>query len=110
MEDLQLQRLVEDAARTPAGDPAWLRLWRVVEPAVWALVDRPRFASHLAHSADVRRRIVGTIHARLVFDIENYLRSRRINPRLHFMRWLRTLTKRIGMRCATAPHGLQLQT
>ena len=112
MEDLQLQRLVEDAAGTAADAPAWRQLWRAIEPALWALVDRPRFASHVTHSADARRRIVGAIYARLVADdclqLQLYLSARRINPRLRFTRWLRTIAKRIGM--SYSRYGLQLQT
>jgi hypothetical protein len=99
MQEEQLQQLVAAAAET--GGAAWQRLWRAVEPALWALVDRPRFASHLAHTEDSRRRIITAIHAQLAADhhrqLQLYLDARRISPRLSFTRWLRTIAKRIAM-------------
>lgn len=94
-------RLVEAAAGCSADDPAWQTLWRWVEPQLWAMVDRPRFATHLAHTEPARQRIVTAIHARLVADrchlLQCFLDARRLNARLGFARWLRTIAKRIAM-------------
>ena len=80
------------------SDSAWDRLWLAVEATLWDLVDRPRFASHLAHTEDSRRRIITAIRVQLAGDrCRAYLDARRLNPRLSFARWLRTLAKRIGM-------------
>jgi hypothetical protein len=108
MEEIQL-RMVEDA--TSGGD-AWRRLWQIVEPRLWALVARPRFASHLAHTQPARRRIVDAIRAAIgPTQLRRFLATRRINPRLGFERWLRTVAKRIGFGfAASARYGRQVQT
>ena len=88
-------------ASAVGSDIAWQRLWQAVEPTLWALVDRPRFASHLGHTEGGRRRMIGAIHAQLQRrQLQAYLESRRINPRLSFARWLRVLAKRTAMRYA----------
>ena len=109
-----LLRLVESAAGGDPVDTAWLRLWALLEPELWDLVDRPRFASHLAHSEDSRRRIIGAIRTQLTADrcayLTHYLDARRVNPRLGFTRWVRTIAKRIGMSYATYDERLALTT
>ena len=94
-----LQRLVESAASD--GDAGFASLWREIEPALWDMVDRPRFASHLAHTEDTRLRIMSAIHAQLAADrcryLQHYLDARRRNPSLGFRRWLQTVSKRIAM-------------
>ena len=103
MEEVQLQRLVE--AAVAADDVAWQQLWHVLEPTLWDMVDRPRFASHLAHTEDSRQRIVTAIRTQLAADrchqLQCYLDARRSNPRLGFARWLRTVAKRIAMSYAS---------
>ncbi len=100
MEEDQVQRLVETAAGS-ASETAWQRLWGVIEPGLWDMVDQPRFASHLAHTEESRRRIVHAIRTQLAADryhsLQIYVEARRVNPRLSFVRWLRTFAKRVGM-------------
>ena len=99
----ELEELVL-AASTDAA--AWQRLWNVIEPTLWEMVDRPRFASHLAHTEGARQRIVTAIRAQLTADqLQRFIDARRLNPRLGFTRWLRTLAKRIGMSAASTVHG-----
>ena len=104
MEEVPLQR-IEAAIGCAAGDPAWRWLWATIEPALWAMVDRPRFASHLAHTEDARRRIVTRVHAHLSADrgreLRRYLDARRLSPRLGFARWLHTVAKRLAMSYGT---------
>jgi plasmid stabilization system protein ParE len=99
MEEVSL-RMVEAAAADAPG--AWQRLWASIEPGLWALVDRPRFASHRAHTEDARRRIVTAIRTQLAMDrchqLQRFLDSRRLHPHLGFERWLRAFAKRIGAR------------
>ena len=91
-------RMVEAAAAD--ADGAWLRLWAWIEPTLWDLVDRPRFASHRAHTEDARRRIIAAIRTQLAADrchqLQRYLDSRRLHPDLGFERWLRMFAKRVG--------------
>jgi hypothetical protein len=95
----ELEHLVEVACSDAA---AWQRLWTVIEPQLWEMVDRPRFASHLAHTEDARRRIVTAIRAQLAAtQLQRFVEARRVNPRLGFTRWLRTVAKRIGMSYAS---------
>lgn len=98
MEEDQLQRLVEAAA---ASDTAFARLWPHIEPVLWGMVDRPRFASHVAHTEDNRIRIVAAVHDQLTTNLQHYIDARRVNPRLSFWRWLNTIAKRIGISYAT---------
>lgn len=109
MEDVQLLRMVEDA--TDGGD-AWRRLWRFVEPLLWRIVDRPRFASHLAHTRRAQQRIVAEVRAAIgPSQLRRFLDTRRIKRGLGFERWLRTLAKRIGFGHPNSAHyGRQLQT
>ena len=109
MEEIQLLRMVEEAA---GGGDALQRLWRFVEPRLRALVGRPRFASHLAHTERARRDIVAQVRAAIgPTQLRRFLDTRRINPRLGFERWLRTLAKRIGWSHVRPPcYGRQLQT
>ena len=116
MEADQLLRMVEDA--TDGGD-AWRRLWRFVEPRLWTLVDRPRFASHLAHTERARQRIVTAIRVAIgPTQLRRFLDTRRFHPRLGFERWLRALAKRIGFAYARyeraeparRSYGRQIQT
>ena len=116
MEADQLLRMVEDAID---GGDAWRRLWRFVEPRLWNLVDRPRFASHLAHTERARQRIVTAIRAAIgPIQLRRFLDTRRLKPRLGFERWLRALAKRIAFAYASyeraeparRSYGRQLQT
>ena len=94
MAEDSLDQLVIAAARSDAG---WRRLWAAIEPTLWSLVDRPRFASHLAHTEEARRRIITAIHAALQRgQLQSYLEARRIAD-LSFPRWLMVLAKRIAM-------------
>lgn len=98
MREVQLGALVEAAVASEAG---WVQLWNTIEPQVWALVDRPRFASHLAHTEPARQRIVGAIYARLSADrchlLQRYLDAQHTSRGVRFGRWLRTTAKRIAM-------------
>jgi hypothetical protein len=100
--DGSLDELIRDASSDAA---AWQRLWVVIEPQLWDMVDRPRFASHLAHTEESRRRIIGAIRDQLLADrchlLQQFLDARRINQRLGFARWLRTVAKRIGLAYAS---------
>jgi hypothetical protein len=102
MPEVCLEGLIQAAS---SDAHAWQRLWLVIEPALWDMVDRPRFASHLAHTEESRRRIVGAIRDQLVAErchvLQQFLDARRINPRLGFSRWLRTVAKRIGLAYAS---------
>jgi len=86
--------LVEAAV---ASDVAFARLWTLIEPTLWEMVDRPRFASHLAHTEESRTRIVAAVHDQLPASLPHYLDARRTNPRLPFWRWLNTVSKRIAI-------------
>jgi hypothetical protein len=101
----RLLRMVEAAAADVDG--AWPRLWAWIEPQLWALVDRPRFACHLAHTEAARQRILTSIRTALAahrcHQLQRYLDARRINPHLGFVRWLRTFAKRIAIAYARYP-------
>ena len=105
MEDVRLLRMVEAAAAD--ADGAWSRLWAWIEPDLWDLVDRPRFASHVAHTEASRQRIITSIRTLLSADrchqLQQYFDARRSNPHLGFVRWLRRIAKRIGMAYASRP-------
>lgn len=97
-EDL-LEQLVVDAV---AGDePAWQRLWAAVEPRLSLIVGQPRFLGRLGKQEDDRRNIVVEVLGRLRADefhrLKVYLETRRTNPSLKFMTWLRVVAKRVGI-------------
>jgi hypothetical protein len=105
MEEVRLLRMVEAAAAD--ADGAWLRLWAWIEPGLWDLVDRPRFATHLAHTEASRQRIITSIRRHLEADrchqLQRYLDARRVQRHFGFERWLRTIAKRIAMAYARHP-------
>ena len=109
MQEVSLEGLIQGASTDAA---AWQRLWLVIEPQLWDMVDRPRFASHLAHTEDSRRRIIGAIRDQLAAEhcqmLQQVLDARRINPRLGFARWLRTVAKRIGLAYASYDRPAEL--
>jgi DNA-directed RNA polymerase specialized sigma24 family protein len=94
-----LERLVE--AAVTGDEPAWKRLWSAVEPRLTQIIATPRFLGRLGQREDDRRNIVVEVLGRLRADdfrrLRIYLETRRANPSLKFMAWLRVVVKRVGI-------------
>ncbi len=94
-----LETLVLEVA---AGDDvSWQRLWTAIEPRLMQIVAQPRFLGRLSRRDDDCRNIVVEVMSRLRADnyhrLQLYLATRRENPQLKFMTWLRVVTKRVGI-------------
>jgi DNA-directed RNA polymerase specialized sigma24 family protein len=98
-DDERIETLVVRAA--DGDEPAWQELWALIEPRLTRVVAQPRFLGRLGQREDDRRNIVVDVMARLRgndFDrLRLYLASRRDNPQLKFMTWLRVVAKRVGI-------------
>ena len=94
-----LEALVETCVT--GDETAWQQLWAGVEPRLLRMVSQPRFLGPLGQREDDCRNIVVEVLARLRAEDFNrlkiYLETRRVNPSLKFMTWLRVVTKRVGI-------------
>ncbi len=94
-----LEELV--VAAVGGSEPAWQRMWTAIEPRLLRMVAQPRFLGPLGQREDDCRNIVVEVLARLRADdfhrMRLYLETRRDNPELNFLRWLRVVTKRVGI-------------
>lgn len=97
------QELIEQLVAGVAGgdDAAWPRLWTEIEPQLMQIVMKPRFLGRLSRRDDDCRNIVVEVMSRLRADnyhrLQLYLATRRDNPQLQFMTWLRVVAKRVGI-------------
>ena len=94
-----LEELVE---RVVTGDEqAWQRMWAALEPRLLRMVAQPRFLGRLGQRDDDCRNIVVEVLGRLRADnfqrLQIYLDTRRANPSLRLLTWLRVVTKRVGI-------------
>lgn len=94
-----LETLVE---RCVTGDElAWQRMWEAIEPRLLRMIAQPRFLGPLGQREDDCRNIAVEVLARLRADdfhrLTIYLETRRTNPSLKFMTWLRVVAKRVGI-------------
>src|SRR6187397_2628924 len=99
LDEDEIESLV--AAAATADEAAWQQLWASIEPPLLRIVAQPRFLGRLGQREDDRRNIVVDVMARLRgndFDrLRLYLGSRKDNPQLKFMTWLRVVAKRVGI-------------
>jgi DNA-directed RNA polymerase specialized sigma24 family protein len=99
MEDAELDALVVAAAGGDEG--AWQRLWNAIEGPLTRVVAQRSFLGPLSRRDDDRANIVVSVMGRLRDDgfrrLQVYLDTKRENPRLRFMSWLRVVTKRVGI-------------
>jgi DNA-directed RNA polymerase specialized sigma24 family protein len=96
---VDMQELI---ARAVAGDEAaWQALWREVEPALHAMLRRPRVLGRLARSEDDCRNIVVEVMARLRANgfarLARYEQARRDRPTLPFLGWLTVVARRVAV-------------
>ena len=98
-DDAELESLVVTAAE---GDQAaWTALWSRLEPWLFALLRKRTFIGRLWQREDESRDVVVAIMARLrendFHRLKLYLSTRRDDPELVFLRWLRVLAKRVAI-------------
>lgn len=100
---LDSEDVLEDlvVAVTGGDEAAWQRMWSAIEPRLLRMVAQPRFLGRLGQREDDCRNIVVEVLARLRADdfhrLRLYLDTRRENPDLKLMTWLRVVTKRVGI-------------
>ncbi len=98
-EERKLEELVIAAADGHAV--AWQDLGSAIEPRLARIVSQPRFLGPSCQRDDDCCNIIVEVMARLRADnnrrLRLYLDTRRDNPQLAFLMWLRVVAKRVGI-------------